>query len=183
MCWKYFDTAKYIEKIKLLQEAFDSHFSDFSEKDRMLAFINPFSLNDNIRFSRCQVTCKWYLLNLKQTQYWKWNLLNQNSVPIASEMIGFCRSLPCEHFPEIRKFSQSYACLFRTTYRCEESFSFMKIIKNKLRSRLSDSNLKNCQLLSCYEFNSYYWLSKSKAESKVTIKSFMFILPVYKIII
>jgi len=34
-----------------------------------------------------------------------------------------------------------------------------------------------------YEFNSYYWFSKSEAESKVTIKSFMFILPVYKIII
>ena len=35
--------AKYIEKIKLLQEDFDRRFSDFSEEeDRMLAFINPF---------------------------------------------------------------------------------------------------------------------------------------------
>jgi len=37
--------AKYIEKIKLLQEVFDSRFSDFSEEDRVLAFINPLSLN------------------------------------------------------------------------------------------------------------------------------------------
>jgi len=37
--------AKYTEKIKLLQEVFDSRISDFSEEDRMLAFINPFSLN------------------------------------------------------------------------------------------------------------------------------------------
>ena len=37
--------AKYIEKIKLLQEVFDSRFSDFSEEDGMLAFINPFSLH------------------------------------------------------------------------------------------------------------------------------------------
>jgi len=37
--------AKYIEKIKLLQEVFDSRFSDFAEEDRMLAFINPLSLN------------------------------------------------------------------------------------------------------------------------------------------
>ena len=37
--------AKYIEKIKLLQEICDSHFSDFSEDDHMLAFINPFALN------------------------------------------------------------------------------------------------------------------------------------------
>jgi len=48
----------------------------------------------------------------------------------------------------MRKFALSYACLFGTTYRCEQLFSFMKIIKNKLRSRLSDSNLKNCLLLS-----------------------------------
>jgi len=37
--------AMYIEKIKLLQKVFDCRFSDFSEEDRMLAFINPFSLN------------------------------------------------------------------------------------------------------------------------------------------
>ena len=39
------NVAKYNEKIKLLQEVFDSRFSDFSEEDGMLAFINPFSLN------------------------------------------------------------------------------------------------------------------------------------------
>jgi len=37
--------AKYIEKIKLLQEVIDSRFSDFPDEDRMLAFINLFSLN------------------------------------------------------------------------------------------------------------------------------------------
>jgi len=36
---------QYIEKIKLLQEVFDCRCSDFSEEDRLLAFINPFSLN------------------------------------------------------------------------------------------------------------------------------------------
>ena len=39
--------ARYIEKIKLQQEAFNNRFSDFSEEeDRMLAFINPSSLNE-----------------------------------------------------------------------------------------------------------------------------------------
>ena len=69
-------------------------------------------------------------------------------LPSASKMIGFWQSLPCEHFPKMRKFVQSYACLFGTTYRREQLFSFMKMIKNKLRSRLSDSNLKKCLLLS-----------------------------------
>ena len=67
-----------------------------------------------------------------------------SSLPSASEVIGFWRSLPCEHFPKMRKFAQSYACLFGTTYRREQSFSSMEMIKNKLRSRLS--NLKNCRL-------------------------------------
>ena len=51
--------AKYIEK-KLLQVVFDSRFSDFSEEDRMLAFINPLSLNNCLG---CLVICKWNVLN------------------------------------------------------------------------------------------------------------------------
>jgi len=45
MCWNIVSFAKYIEKIKLLQEVFDCHFSDLSEEDRLLAFLNPFSFN------------------------------------------------------------------------------------------------------------------------------------------
>jgi len=45
MCWKYCQLCKIHWKIKLLREVFDSRFSGFSEEDRMLAFINPFSLN------------------------------------------------------------------------------------------------------------------------------------------
>ena len=71
-----------------------------------------------------------------------------SSLTSASEMIGLQRSLPCEHFPKRRKFAQSYACLFGTTYKFKQSFSFMKILKNKLRSRSSHSSLKDCLLLS-----------------------------------
>jgi len=55
-----------------------------------------------------------------------------SSFPSASEMIGFWRSLSREHFPNMRMFAQSYACLSGTTYRREQSFSFMKMIKSKL---------------------------------------------------
>jgi len=71
-----------------------------------------------------------------------------SSLASASEMIALWRSLPCEHFTKMRKFAQSHACLFGTTYKSEQSFSFMKLIKNNLRSRRSDSSLKNCLLLS-----------------------------------
>jgi len=168
-----------LKKIKLLQEAFDSRFNDFSEEeDRMLAFINPFSLSEyNILKRPSNMQMK--LIELKSNSVLKMKFDELSSVPSASEMIGFWRSLPCEHFPEMRKFAQSYACLFGTTYRCEQSFSSMKMIKSKLRSRLSDSNLKNCLLLSVTNLTPNI---TGLVKAKQSQKSFMFILTVYKII-
>jgi len=117
--------ATYIKKIKLLQEVFDSRFSDFSEEERMLALINPFSLN----VSNMQME----LIEPKENSVLKIKFDELSSLPSSSEIIGFWRSLSCEHFPEMRKFARSYSCLFGTTYKCEKSLSFMKIIKKKLR--------------------------------------------------
>ena len=131
--------AKYIEKIKLLQEAFNNRFSDFSEEeDRMLTFINPFSLNER-SILKMPSNLQMELIELKANSILKMKFNELSLFPSASEMIGFWRSIPREHFPEMR---------IGTTYRCQQSFSSMKIIKNKLRSRLSNSNLKNCMLLS-----------------------------------
>ena len=66
----------------------------------------------------------------------------------ASETINFWRSLPCEQSPELKKIVQSYACHFGITYRCEQAFSSMKRIKNKLRLQLSNSNVNSGLLLS-----------------------------------
>ena len=139
--------AKYIEKIKLLQEAFNNRFSDFSEEDRMLAFINPFSLNER-SILKMPSNLQMELIELKANSILKMKFNKLSLFPSASEMIGFWHSIPREHFLEMKKLARSYACLFRTIYRCEQSFSSMKIIKNKLRSQLSNSNLKNCLLLS-----------------------------------
>jgi len=106
----------------------------------MLAFINPFSLN----VSNMQME----LIEPKANSVLKIKFDELSSLPSSSEIIGFWRSLSCEHFPEMRKFAWSYSCLFGTTYKCEQSLSFMKIIKKKLRSRRSESNLKNSLLLS-----------------------------------
>ena len=138
--------TKYIEKIKLLQEAFNNRFSDFSDHC-MLAFINPFSLNER-SILKMPSNLQMELIELNANSILKMKFNELSLFPSASEMIGFWRSIPREHFPQMRKLAQSYACLFETAYRCEQSFSSMKIIKNKLRSRLSDSNLKNCLLLS-----------------------------------
>ena len=132
----------------LLQESFDGRFSDFSEeKDRILGFLNPFSLTEySILKMPSQIQIE--ILDLQANSILKMKFNELPLFPSATETINFWRSLPCEHFPEFRKFAESYACLFGTTYRCEQSFSSMNMIKNKIRSRLSDYNLKNCLVLS-----------------------------------
>lgn len=81
--------AKYIEKIKLLQEAFVSRFSDFSEEeDRMLAFINPFSLNEHNTL-KMPSNMQMELIELKANSILKVKFNELSSFPSASEMIGF----------------------------------------------------------------------------------------------
>ena len=70
------------------------------------------------------------------------------SLSNAPETNNFWRSLPCEHFPELQKYVQGYACRLGITYRCEHAISSMKSIKNKLRWQVSDSNVKNGVMLS-----------------------------------
>ena len=80
----------------------------------------------------------------------KFDLLS--SLSSASETINFWRPLPCEHFLELKKFAQSYACRFGITYRCEQASSSMKSIINKLSSQLSDSNVMKGVLRSVTNF-------------------------------
>ncbi|XP_068229614.1 general transcription factor II-I repeat domain-containing protein 2A-like [Palaemon carinicauda] len=131
--------------IILLQEAFDSRFSDFAEEDCMLAFINPFSPTEN-NILKMPSNIQMELIDLRANSVLKCKFNEHPSLPSASKRLNFWRSLPGEYFPELRKFAQSYACRFGITYRCQQAFSSMKTIMNKLMSRLSDSNLNRLAL-------------------------------------
>ena len=65
-------------------------------------------------------------------------LTTAQPAPVQSGLL-----LPVAHFSKLRSFAQRMISRFGSTYRCEQSFSTMKIIKSKDRSRLRDSNLKN----------------------------------------
>ena len=105
-----------------------------------------------------------------------------SSLPSASEIIGFWRSLhvnifhKCETLPRVMLVSSELSSNASMVV-----ISFRQIIKNKVRLRPSDSNL-NCLLHSVMNLTPNI-TGLVKAESKVTLKSFMFILPVYKIIL
>jgi len=65
------------------------------------------------------------LIELKTNSVLEMKFGELSSLPSASEMIGFWRSLSCEHFPKMRKFVLSYACLFGTTYSTDASSHFL----------------------------------------------------------
>lgn len=159
--------TKYTEKIKLLQESFESRFHDFAKEECcILAFTNPFSLSEQ-NIMKLPSKIQMELIDLKTNSSLKAKFHELSSVPSASDMINYWRSLPCENFPELRKFAQSFICRFGTTYRCEQTFSAMKLVKSKTRSRLTDANLKNTLLLSVTHINpNIEKLAKSKQPQK-----------------
>ncbi len=121
----YPNFTKYFEKIKLLQDSFECRFHDFAkEEDCISAFIKPILLSE-------QQIMQMKLIDLKTNSLLKMKFDELSLSPNAFDIINFWRSLPCGDFLNLRKYAQSYLCRFRTTYRCEQAFSSMKVIKVK----------------------------------------------------
>ena len=90
----------------------------------------------------------------------------------ASEIIEFWKCLPEEDFLELHDVALKLVCRFGSTYICEKCFSRMTFIKNKYRTKLINSHLKNLMLLSStklkpnydniHEANSTYLIIKKK---------------------
>jgi len=52
-----------------------------------------------------------------------------------------------EKFPQLQKNAAQIISLFGSTYVCEQMFSRMKQVKNKIRSSITDGQLEQCQRL------------------------------------
>ena len=61
----------------------------------------------------------------------------------ASDEISFWKLLPDSQFPNLKKFGNKCICRFGTTYKCEQNFSTLNVIKNKCRNQLMDEHLSN----------------------------------------
>ncbi len=123
-----FTMAKIFDKIELLQESFESRFSDLAKEEKStLAFINPFSFSEqNILKMPSNIQMEPIDLKTNLLIKSKFDKFLSKSNP---DFIDFWQLLPDQHFPELRKFAQSYICRFGSTYRCEQAFSSMKLIK------------------------------------------------------
>jgi len=122
------------------------------------------------------------LIELKANSVFKMKFYELHSFPRASEIIGFWRSLSCENFPDMRKFAQSHPASSELRRDASCHFRPWKWSKTNWGR---DCPIPTWKTVCCFQLriNSwYYWFGESIDESIVTLKSFMFILPVYKII-
>ena len=60
----------------------------------------------------------------------------------------FYQSLSPELFPNVYTLAKRMAAVFGSTYICEQTFSRMKIVESKTRSRLTDQHLQDLLRLS-----------------------------------
>ncbi|GBM99966.1 hypothetical protein AVEN_217494-1 [Araneus ventricosus] len=72
----------------------------------------------------------------------KWTALKE--IPRVEALIfGVWNSLP-ECYSEVKKLVYGVLTIFGSTNSCEQAFSCMNIIKNKVRSRITNKNLESC---------------------------------------
>ncbi|XP_025099127.1 general transcription factor II-I repeat domain-containing protein 2B-like [Pomacea canaliculata] len=78
-----------------------------------------------------------------------------------AKLVDFYKSLSADKFPHLRKFAMKMFSLFGSTYICEQSFSCMKINRNKYRGSLTDTNLEAVLRISTSNFNpDFKWIVK-----------------------
>ena len=125
--------GEYVSVITSLMTEFSRRFQDFSviEKEITL-FAAPFSMNaeevdESLRLELIEIQCDDSLKNQHQ-------LL---SLP------DFYRSLEKAKFPLMRRHAKRMMSLFGSTYICEQTFSLLTLNKSRLRTRTTDSHLRD----------------------------------------
>ena len=123
----------YATAIASLFVEFNQRFQDFAviEKD-MLLFSSPFSVDPDDAPPQLQLE----LIELQCHDEWRGKHQQLS-------LLDFYCMLDKDRFPEMRTFAQKMLSLFGSTYLCEQTFSVMNLNKNRLRSRLNDSHLRD----------------------------------------
>lgn len=126
-------TKRYASDIKSLAEEFTRRFRDFAaiEKDIAL-FSSPFSVDtdnvpDHLQLELIELQCD----------------AESRSRHQQLSLANFYRQLDKGRFQEIREFAKKMLSLFGSTYLCEKTFSVMNLNKSRVRTRLTDSHLRD----------------------------------------
>ena len=128
-----FPTEDCTKNIALLQTAFADRFMDFKEKSKMFQFFqNPFEIS----IMDVKEDFQFELAELQADDRLKSVYKNEN-------LISFYQKLEDEDYPKLKENASILISIFGSTYICEQTFSKLKYIKSKNRSRLTDSHLEN----------------------------------------
>lgn len=130
-------------KIGNLREAFDRRFGDFkNEQKNVQLFSNPFSVSPE----DVELEAQLELIDLQNSDMLRAKFMEGN-------LLNFYKCLPKDQYPYLRKKAAIYACLFGSTYICEQTFSLLNLNKSKIRNRLNDENLHSVLRLATTKFD------------------------------
>lgn len=123
----------FAQSLKSLKEQFRTRFQDFySKENEIKLFENPFI----IYLSEVPENMQLELADLQANNSLKYNF---NSEDLVAFYVNISENL----FPNLKSFAGKMLSIFASTYICEQTFSKMKHVKSKTRSRLRDENLHN----------------------------------------
>jgi hAT family C-terminal dimerisation region len=140
-----FSQQDFVTMIGDLSEEFHRRFQECKSKAAMFQFtLNPFSVkpeslgefipSDSISEAELE------LIELQNDVY-----LSTSTEVNRQECVSMWKAISA--FPDYQKITQlakKVISMFGSTYKCESTFSIMKHVKSKNRSRLSDEHLMDC---------------------------------------
>ena len=149
-CLKYLgkdcqSAHEYIPSIDRLIEQFTERFVDFRRYQSEFDLIsNPIIFDIDTASANLQLE----LLSLQSDPIIKADFQTQIS---KRDLFTFYKTLPREHYPNLRRRAQRMFSFFGSTYICEQTFSLLKLTKSKVRSRLTDEHVAASLRLSTTE--------------------------------
>ncbi|XP_050519731.1 general transcription factor II-I repeat domain-containing protein 2-like [Daktulosphaira vitifoliae] len=125
--------VKFVDLLEKLKTDFHTRFKKLKEQSMLFRLIeNPFQMDEAVVQENFQME----IIELKTNNLQK-DLYEEN----RKNLPNFYKNLDDENFPELKKLAQRVFSMFGSTYLCEQTFSRMKCIKSKERSRLTDDHL------------------------------------------
>ena len=134
------DFSKFSVDISDIMDQFSTRFQDFQKlEESLLLFTNPLtaeidSQEPEFQMELCELQADMFLRTRRETGP------------------DFFKLLRVERFPNLRKFGLKMTSMLGSMYMCESAFSTLNGIKNKYRTRLSESSLLHLMRLATTDF-------------------------------
>ena len=168
------DSARYEERVKSISSEFERRFTDFASIEPVASYLcYPFSASIDVGDIAAKVKS---LFDLESSALEDEILTLQNNIEIKArstsaqpgEHAVFWKLPVEEKYPNLRRCALNLTALFGSTYLCESAFSYMKIIKSKNRSTMTDDHLAACLRLATSSYTPDYENLASSSQCQVS---------------